>query len=66
MSNNKDLQEQLLSASDENNRQLARIADCMEELLKMINGVQPEELAKKAKEHKKAHANLRNKKEGKK
>lgn len=56
------LQSQLLAASDENNRQLGRIADCLEELLSMINGVQPKELAKKAQEHKKARANLKRKK----
>ena len=61
MSKNNDLQSQLLKASDENNRQLARIADCLEELLAMINGVQPKELAERAREHKKARANLRNK-----
>ena len=61
MSNNNDLQSRLLAASDENNRQLGRIADCLEELLSMINGVQPKELAKKAQEHKKTRANLRTK-----
>lgn len=59
MSENNNLQERLLEASDENNCQLKRIADCLEELLGMIQGVQPKELAKKAHEHKKAQANLR-------
>jgi len=61
VSNNNDLQSRLLAASDENNRQLGRIADCLEELLSMINGVQPKELAKKAQKHKKTRANLRTK-----
>ena len=47
----------LLEASDENNRQLARIADSLEELLSMIKGVQPKELAKMAQEHKTTEAN---------
>lgn len=51
------MQMRLLEASDENNRQLARIADSLEELLSMINGVQPKELAKMAQEHKTAEAN---------
>jgi len=62
VSKDNDLQSRLLAASDENNRQLSRIADCLEELLSMINGVQPKELAKKAQEHKTARANLRTKK----
>jgi len=36
---------------------LVRIADCLEELLSMIKGVQPKELAKMAQEHKTAEAN---------
>lgn len=64
MSKNNNLQEQLLEASDETNRQLKRIADCMDELLSMITGVQPKELAKKAHEHKKAQANLRKQRKG--
>ena len=59
MSKNNDLQERLLEASDENNRQVKRIADSLEELLGMIKGVQPKDLAKKAREHKKAQANLK-------
>lgn len=57
MSENKNLQMLLLEASDENNRQLKRIADSLEELLSMITGVQPKELAKMAKEHKATEAN---------
>jgi len=57
VSENKNLQLLLLEASDENNRQLKRIADSLEELLSMIKGVQPKELAKMAKEHKTAEAN---------
>lgn len=59
MSNESTLQTSLLEASNENNRQLKRIADSLEELLSMIKGVQPAELAKKAKEHKKAQSNLK-------
>ena len=59
MSKNNDLQERLLEASDENNRQIKRIADSLDELLGMIKGVQPKDLAKKAREHKKAQANLK-------
>lgn len=59
MSKNNDLQERLLEASDENNRQMKRIADSLDELLGMIKGVQPKDLAKKAREHKKAQANLK-------
>ena len=51
MTNSDELQMRLLEASDENNRQLARIADSLEELLSMIKGVQPKELAKMAQEH---------------
>ena len=54
--NSNELQMRLLEASDENNRQLARIADSLEELLSMIKGVQPKELAKMAQEHKTAEA----------
>lgn len=57
MTNSNELQMRLLEASDENNRQLARIADSLEELLSMIKGVQPKELAKMAQEHKTAEAN---------
>lgn len=57
MTNSDELQLRLLEASDENNRQLARIADSLEELLSMIKGVQPKELAKMAQEHKTAEAN---------
>ena len=53
MTNSDELQMRLLEASDENNRQLARIA----ELLSMIKGVQPKELAKMAQEHKTTEAN---------
>tara|TARA_B100001778_G_scaffold327047_1_gene324527 strand:- start:1480 stop:1680 length:201 start_codon:yes stop_codon:yes gene_type:complete len=59
VSKNNDLQERLLEASDENNRQIKRIADSLDELLGMIKGVQPKDLAKKAREHKKAQANLK-------
>jgi thioredoxin reductase len=59
VSNESTLQTSLLEASNENNRQLKRIADSLEELLSMIKGVQPAELAKKAKEHKKAQSNLK-------
>jgi hypothetical protein len=37
-----------------------RIADALEKMLSMIEGVQPSELAKKAKKHKKTRAKLRN------
>lgn len=57
MTNSDELQMRLLEASDENNRQLARIADSLEELLSMIKGVQPKELAKMAQEHKTTEAN---------
>lgn len=57
MTNSNELQMRLLEASDENNRQLTRIADSLEELLSMIKGVQPKELAKMAQEHKTAEAN---------
>ena len=57
MTNSNELQMRLLEASDENNRHLARIADSLEELLSMIKGVQPKELAKMAQEHKTAEAN---------
>lgn len=57
MNNSNELQLRLLEASDENNHQLARIADSLEELLSMIKGVQPKELAKMAQEHKTAEAN---------
>ena len=53
MTKQDDLQLRLLKASDENNRQLKRIADSLDELLSMIKGVQPKELAEKAKQHKK-------------
>jgi hypothetical protein len=59
VSGKNDLQNNLLEASDENNRQLKRIADSLEELLLMIKGVQPAELAKKAREHKQTQANLK-------
>ena len=61
MSGNNDLQNKLLEAFDENNRQIARIADGLDELLSMIKGVQPAELAKKAREHQKTQANLKRK-----
>ena len=64
MSENNNLQKRLLEATTENNRQLERIADCLDELLGMIKGVQPKELAKKAHEHKRAQANLRKQKKG--
>lgn len=64
MSENNNLQKRLLEATTENNRQLERIADCLDEFLGMIKGVQPKELAKKAHEHKKAQANLRKQKKG--
>jgi len=64
VSENNNLQKRLLEATTENNRQLERIADCLDEFLGMINGVQPKELAKKAHEHKKAQANLRKQKKG--
>jgi uncharacterized coiled-coil protein SlyX len=54
-----DLQNNLSNAIDENTRQIKRIADSLEELLSMIKGVQPAELAKKAREHKKTQANLK-------
>ena len=59
MSEQNNLQSQLLEAADETNHQLVRIADCLEALLDMIVAVQPKELAKKAHEHKRAQANLR-------
>jgi thioredoxin reductase len=62
VSNENTLQNHLLEASDENNRQLKRIADSLEELLSMIKGVQPAELAEKAKQHKTAQANLKRRK----
>ena len=61
MSGNNDLQNKLLEAFEENNRQIARIADGLDELLSMIKGVQPAELAKKAREHQKTQANLKRK-----
>ena len=61
MSGNNDLQNNLLEAIDENSRQIARIADSLDELLSMIKGVQPAELAKKAREHQKTQANLKRK-----
>lgn len=61
MSGNNDLQNNLLEAIDENNRQIARIADSLDELLSMIKGVQPAELAKKAREHQRTQANLKRK-----
>mgnify|MGYP003389123718 CR=1 FL=1 len=45
MSENNNLQKRLLEATTENNRQLERIADCLDEFLGMIKGVQPKELA---------------------
>ena len=48
----------LLESAEVQNIQLTRIADSLEELLSMIKGVQPAELAKKAREHKKAQVNL--------
>ena len=62
MSKNENLQLRLLESAEEQNRQLTRIADSLDALLSMINGVQPKELAKKAREHKKAQANLRKEK----
>ncbi len=59
MSKTEDLQSHLLETAEEQNRQLTRIADSLEALLSMINGVQPKELAKKAREHKKAQSKLR-------
>jgi hypothetical protein len=59
VSEQNNLQLQLLEAAGETNHQLARIADCLEALFDMIVAVQPKELAKKAHEHKKAQANLR-------
>jgi len=53
----KNLQLRLLKSAEEQNRQLTRIADSLEELLSMIKGVQPKELAKMAQEHKTAEAN---------
>ena len=61
MSNNNDLQLLLLEKLDEL-KNLKRLADSLEELLSMIKGVQPKELAKRAQEHKTARANLRTKK----
>jgi len=61
VSGNNDLQNKLLEAFDENNRQIARIADGLDELLSMIKGVQPAELAKRAREHQKTQANLKRK-----
>ena len=61
MSGNNDLQNKLLEAFGENNRQIARIADSLNELLSMIKGVQPAELAKKAREHQRTQANLKRK-----
>ena len=66
MSGENNLQSRLLESAEEQNRQLTRIADSLEELLSMIKGVQPAELAKKAQEHKTAKANLRKNKGGKK
>lgn len=57
MSENNNLQERIADA-------LERIADCLDELLGMIQGVQPKELAKRAQEHKKAQANLKKQKKG--
>lgn len=57
MSDFENLQLRLLESANEQNRQLTRIADSLEELLSMIKGVQPKELAKMAQEHKTAEAN---------
>lgn len=57
MTNSNELQLRLLESAEEQNRQLTRIADSLEELLSMIKGVQPKELAKMAQEHKTAEAN---------
>ena len=57
MSDFENLQLRLLESAEEQNRQLTRIADSLEELLSMIKGVQPKELAKMAQEHKTAEAN---------
>ncbi|MBK38540.1 MAG: hypothetical protein CMB45_06095 [Euryarchaeota archaeon] len=64
MSGENNLQSRLLKSAEEQNIQLTRIADSLEELLSMIKGVQPAELAKKAREHKKAQANLKKKNKG--
>ena len=65
MSGENNLQSRLLEKLDEL-KHLKRLADSLEELLSMIKGVQPAELAKKAQEHKTAKANLRKNKGGKK
>lgn len=56
MSNSDELNMLLLEKLDEL-KNLKRLADSLEELLSMIKGVQPKELAKMAQEHKTAEAN---------
>ena len=56
MSNSNELNMLLLEKLDEL-KNLKRLADSLEELLSMIKGVQPKELAKMAQEHKTAEAN---------
>ena len=56
MTNSDELNMRLMEKLDELSH-LVRIADCLEELLSMIKGVQPKELAKMAQEHKTAEAN---------
>lgn len=56
MTNSDELTILLLEKLDEL-KNLKRLADSLEELLSMIKGVQPKELAKMAQEHKTAEAN---------
>ena len=64
MSGENNLQSRLLKSAEEQTLQLTRIADSLEELLSMIKGVQPAELAKRAREHKTRQANLKKKNKG--
>ena len=56
------MQEKLLLASEDLVKETRRIADTLETLVNMINGVQPKELAEMAKKHKQERANARRKK----
>ena len=57
------MQEKLLLASEDLVKETKRIADTLETLVNMINGVQPKELAEMAKKHKQERANARRKKD---
>ena len=57
-----EMQEKLLLASEDLVKETKRIADTLETLVNMIDGVQPKELAEMAKKHKQERANARRKK----